>query len=154
MIARGGVILIMINLRGGPLEQFTHANGGCAVRRFLLAGLGLSLVVAGCKPPPIPPNQSLTSAALDYDAALRGQSFVEGSCASCHAVGPTGASPFADATPFRDIVTRYPLSDLEEGFAEGLVTAHPAMPDYVFRASEIDDLIAYLQALKDMEARP
>lgn len=85
---------------------------------------------------------------------LRGQSFVEGSCASCHAVGPTGASPFADATPFRDIVTRYPLSDLEEGFAEGLVTAHPAMPDYVFRASEIDDLIAYLQALKDMEARP
>lgn len=125
------------------------------MRRFLLFLLsGLSIVAAGCRSSPIPPDRPLASVALDQAAALRGQGLVEASCASCHAVGATGASPFSAATPFRDIVRRYPLADLEEGFAEGLVTAHPAMPDYVFRASEIDDLIAYLQALKDHEARP
>lgn len=54
----------------------------------------------------------------------------------------------ADATPLREIVHRYPLDQLEEAFAEGLVTSHPAMPEYIFRASEIDDLIAYLETLK------
>ena len=37
---------------------------------------------------------------------------------------------------------------LADGFAEGLVTSHPAKPDYIFRASEIDDLMAWLEALK------
>ena len=54
----------------------------------------------------------------------------------------------AEATPFREIVHRYPLDQLEEAFAEGLVTGHPAMPPFVFRASEIDDLIAYLETVK------
>jgi len=54
----------------------------------------------------------------------------------------------ADAPPLREIVHRYPLDQLEESFAEGLVTSHPAMPRYSFRASEIDDLIAWLQTLK------
>ncbi len=52
------------------------------------------------------------------------------------------------ATPLREIARRYPLDQLEEAFAEGLVTGHPAMPQYTFRASEIDDLIAYLETLK------
>lgn len=42
---------------------------------------------------------------------------------------------------------RRSLDDLETSFAQGLVTTHPAMPPYVFRASEIDDLIAYLDSL-------
>lgn len=82
-------------------------------------------------------------------AIERGRLLTSGTCASCHATGPVGASPMPDATPFREIVQRYPLDQLEEGFAEGLVTTHPAMPAFVFRASEIDDLIAYLETLKD-----
>ena len=54
----------------------------------------------------------------------------------------------AEATPLREIVHRDPLNQLEEAFAEGLVTSHPAMPGYTFRASEIDDLIAWLETLK------
>lgn len=81
-------------------------------------------------------------------AVERGRLLVAKACASCHATGSSGTSPMPEATPFREIVHRYPLDQLEEGFAEGLVTAHPAMPEFVFRAGEIDDLIAYLETVK------
>lgn len=81
-------------------------------------------------------------------AVERGRQLTDQTCTSCHATGPTGSSPMAAATPFREIVHRYPLDQLEEAFAEGLVTGHPAMPEFVFRAGEIDDLIAYLESLK------
>lgn len=114
----------------------------------------LALACTGCagqQPPsvevaPVPPV--LAASDLMAEAAARGERLVSGSCASCHATGRTGASPMTAATPFREIVHRYPLDQLEEGFAEGLVTAHPAMPAFLFRASEIDDLIAYLETVK------
>ena len=83
------------------------------------------------------------------EAAARGQRLASSACAGCHAVGPTGASPLPAAPPFREIVHRVPLDQLEQRFAEGLVTAHPAMPAFVFRASEIDDLVAWLETLED-----
>ena len=83
------------------------------------------------------------------EAAARGQRLAASACAGCHAVGPTGASPLSAAPPFREIVHRVPLDQLEQRFAEGLVTAHPAMPAFVFRASEIDDLVAWLETLED-----
>jgi mono/diheme cytochrome c family protein len=78
----------------------------------------------------------------------RGRRLTGEACAVCHATTAVGPSPMAAATPFREIVLRYPLDQLEEAFGEGLVTGHPAMPEFVFRASEIDDLIAYLETLK------
>jgi hypothetical protein len=36
---------------------------------------------------------------------------------------------------------------LQEALAEGVVTAHPAMPEFMFEPDEIGDLIAYLDAL-------
>jgi len=88
------------------------------------------------------------TAGLTAEAAERGRLLASSACAVCHAVGPSGDSPRSEATPLRVIAQRQPLDRLEAGFAEGLVTAHPAMPAYVFRASEIDDLIAYLESLK------
>ena len=85
---------------------------------------------------------------LAGEAVERGRLLTSAACASCHATGATGDSPLPDATPLRASAHRYPLNQLEEAFAEGLVTTHPAMPEYVFRASEIDDLIAYLETLK------
>lgn len=82
------------------------------------------------------------------EAVERGRLLTSQSCAGCHATGDTGASPMPAATPLREIARRYPLDQLEEAFAEGLVTGHPAMPPYAFRASEIDDIIAYLESLK------
>ena len=110
-----------------------------------LAAVILVLSSAACAsqelPPPPPPDPPA-------QAAVRGQQFATQACASCHAIGPLGASPMAGAPPFREIVHRYSLDQLEEAFASGLVTGHPAMPAFVFRASEIDDLIAYLETVK------
>lgn len=88
------------------------------------------------------------TAGLTAQATERGRLLASSACAGCHAIGPSGDSPRSEATPLRVIAQRQPLDRLEAGFAEGLVTAHPAMPAYVFRASEIDDLIAYLESLK------
>jgi len=75
-------------------------------------------------------------------------------CASCHAVARTGTSPMETAPPFRDIVRRRSLSELENRFVDGAIADHPSMPDYVFRAREIDDLIAYLESLQAEERTP
>ncbi len=116
----------------------------------LAAALALTCMVSGAAAQePAPKPRAFSAADVDAQAIERGRLLTGQACASCHATGPVGASPMADATPFREIVHRYPLDQLEEGFAEGLVTGHPAMPAFVFRASEIDDLIAYLQTLKD-----
>ena len=122
--------------------------------RRLAAAVTLALACAACasRESPLAPAAAAEPFARGTDstaqAAMRGQQLAARTCANCHAVGPVGASPMAEATPFRVIVHRYPLDQLEEAFAEGLVTGHPAMPPFVFRASEIDDLIAYLETVK------
>jgi cytochrome c len=78
----------------------------------------------------------------------RGRAIVEEKCARCHATGPNGASPLAAAPPFRTLGTRYPLDDLEEALAEGIMTGHPAMPQFSFEPAEISAIIAYLQSLQ------
>ena len=108
----------------------------------------LALSCAACASPEPPSTTALTRPDTVEQAAVRGRQLATGACAGCHAVGAVGDSPMAAATPFREIVHRYPLDQLEEAFDEGLVTSHPAMPAYVFRASEIDDLIAYLETVK------
>lgn len=110
-------------------------------------------VIAGCTASPpgprTPADTGLSATAgLAAEATERGRILASTACADCHATGMTGDSPMSEATPLREIARRQPLDRLEAGFAEGLVTAHPAMPAHVFRASEIDDLIAYLESLK------
>jgi mono/diheme cytochrome c family protein len=70
-------------------------------------------------------------------------------CSRCHVVGRTGASPFGIAPKFRDLHKRYPVENLAEALAEGIVTGHPAMPRFVFSPAEIDALIGYLQSLDE-----
>ncbi|MDY6924172.1 MAG: cytochrome c [Pseudomonadota bacterium] len=114
--------------------------------RLIAAVIALgSAGCAGQEPPPAPASVAPTVTAR---AADRGRLLAAGTCAGCHATGQAGFSPMAAAPPFREIAHRYPLDELETRFAEGLATTHPAMPPFVFRASEIDDLIAYLQTLK------
>ena len=111
------------------------------------AAAAAALVLAACAAPgaapPVAPSSDLAG-----EAAIRGERLAAVTCASCHAIGAVGVSPMPEATPFREIVHRYPLDRLEEAFAEGLVTGHPAMPPFVFRANEIDDLIAYLETVR------
>lgn len=80
----------------------------------------------------------------------RGRLIAEGNCSGCHAVGRTGESPNPKSPPFRTLAQRYPLRDLEEGMAEGLMVGHegPEMPIFEFRPRQIADLMAYLARIQ------
>lgn len=77
-----------------------------------------------------------------------GKALAQEHCASCHAVTETGNSPHEDAPPFREVVTRYPVENLAEAFAEGITVGHQAMPEFVLTPEQIDDLLSYLNSLK------
>jgi cytochrome c len=77
--------------------------------------------------------------------------FVQTHCATCHAIGRTGASPYAPAPPFRTLNERYDVEALAEALAEGIVVGHRGarqMPQFVLTPAEIDDLLAYLVSLE------
>ena len=83
------------------------------------------------------------------DAAVRrGQNFAQANCARCHATGTVGDSPLPKAPPFRTLHQRYPVENLVEALAEGIRTAHPAMPEFELDQRQIDDLIVYLKSLE------
>lgn len=81
-----------------------------------------------------------------------GFAFVDGNCSQCHAVGPAGESPVAGAPPFRDLGEFYPVEALAEALAEGIVTGHPAMPQFVLEPDQIADVIAYLRSIQTAPA--
>lgn len=91
----------------------------------------------------------LATTAWAQDARVeRGRAYAQTYCASCHAIGRTGDSPLRTAPAFRDLHLRYPVQDLAESLAEGIVTAHPAMPAARLDVTQIGDLIAYLESLE------
>ncbi|MEG6509842.1 cytochrome c [Methyloligella sp. 2.7D] len=83
----------------------------------------------------------------DEAAVARGQAFVESHCARCHAIGPEGESPMAEAPPFRTLKQHYPVDSLAEALAEGIVTGHPDMPPFELDPHQINDIILYLDTL-------
>ena len=91
----------------------------------------------------------LTSAPQAQETpARRGLKYAQTNCASCHAIGLVGESPLQIAPPFRALHLRYPVEDLVESLAEGIVTAHPTMPQFQLDVVQIGDFIAYLKSLE------
>lgn len=80
--------------------------------------------------------------------AKAGFTILNEKCSPCHAIGKTGSSPFKAAPPFRTLHTRYPVESLEESLAEGIITGHPAMPEFHFEPDQVGDIIAYLKTLE------
>jgi mono/diheme cytochrome c family protein len=76
-----------------------------------------------------------------------GRQIVESECSSCHAIGASGASPNPKSPPFRDVVKRYPPENLVESLAEGIVTGHNEMPEFMFEPEEIIEIVTYLNSL-------
>ena len=85
--------------------------------------------------------------AAEQDRAPAGLDLAQKYCARCHAVAESGDSPHKDAPPFRLFASKWPLENLEEALAEGIVTGHPDMPAFVFEPDEIDALIEHLHAI-------
>ncbi len=69
-------------------------------------------------------------------------------CADCHAIGPEGDSPHAEAPPFRTLHLRYDVEWLSEALVEGLVSGHPDMPEFEFDPAQAEAIVVYLKSLE------
>lgn len=86
-------------------------------------------------------------AASEEDTVAKGRALIEANCARCHAIGMEDVSHHEQAPPFRVVVTRYPPENLAEALAEGIMSGHPDMPEFVFQPDEIEAILAYLGTL-------
>lgn len=82
-----------------------------------------------------------------YGDVPKGKAFVESNCARCHAIGLNDDSHMPEAPAFRSLHNRYPVDSLAEAFAEGIVTGHPAMPEFELSIDTINDMLAYMKSL-------
>ena len=87
-------------------------------------------------------------AANSADPVVEGRALLERNCSRCHAIDAVGDSPHDQAPPFRTVMKIYPADTLEEALAEGLVTGHPDMPEFVFPPEQVGSIIAYLRTLE------
>jgi cytochrome c553 len=81
-------------------------------------------------------------------AAQRGQTIARANCARCHSIDKITNSPLKIAPPFRTLHARYPVENLQEPLAEGIVTGHQNMPEFRFDPGQVGDFIAFLNTLK------
>ena len=54
-----------------------------------------------------------------------------------------------EAPPFRTLSSKYPVEDIAELLAEGIVSGHPDMPIFVFTPTDVEAIIEYLQSIQD-----
>jgi mono/diheme cytochrome c family protein len=115
---------------------------GAGARHRLIAAVGALMVLGFC----------LSAGAVEKDLTTRGEALVREHCSRCHAVGKEGASPHEEALPFRTLSSKYPVGDLAESLAEGIVAGHPDMPILVFNAPDVEAIITYLESIQDAPA--
>jgi mono/diheme cytochrome c family protein len=105
--------------------------------RFMVVRLFAAAALAAVA---VPPSYAQTD--------KQGITLLTRDCSRCHAVGLSGASPRADAPPFRTLGTRYPIESLEEALGEGIMSGHPDMPEFRYDADEVGAIIDYLNAIQ------
>ncbi|MEZ5825818.1 MAG: cytochrome c [Geminicoccaceae bacterium] len=71
----------------------------------------------------------------------------QANCSMCHATGSDDPSPLPIAPEFRTFRDRWPVEVLAESLAEGIVTGHGGMPEFIFEPEQIDAFLAYLDSL-------
>jgi mono/diheme cytochrome c family protein len=97
---------------------------------------------------------AMPAGAAQKDLTDKGKVLVEQNCARCHAIGKEGASTHPEAPPFRTLSSRYPIEDLAESLAEGIVSGHPDMPIFVFSPHDVEAIIDYLQSIQEQPSPP
>lgn len=107
------------------------------VRSLSIAGLAcLSLCFA------------LPAEAAEKTLIDKGEVLVSKNCSPCHAIGKEGDSPHKEAPPFRTLSTKYPIDNLAESLAEGIVSGHPDMPIFVFSPHDVEAIIQYMKSIQ------
>ena len=99
----------------------------------LIIGLGMAAVQPGL--------------AAENELSVKGEALAKEQCGQCHATGATGESPHKEAPPFRTFASKWPLENLEESLAEGIVTGHPDMPAITLEPDQITVLIEHLHTI-------
>ena len=122
-----------------PVSAFAYITCRVVAIAFIANAVAIVLAVA--------PLQAKGEEVLS-PAAQRGLVIVRTNCSRCHAIGKVGDSPLPIAPPFRTLHERYPVDDLQEPLAEGIVTGHPTMPEFRFDPGQVGDIIAYLKSLE------
>src|SRR5512132_2510180 len=89
------------------------------------------------------------AAAAEKASVSRGELLLRKNCSRCHAIGKEGNSPHPEAPPFRTLSSRYPIEDLSESLAEGIVSGHPDMPIFVFDPADVEAIVDYLKSIQD-----
>ncbi len=81
------------------------------------------------------------------DLREQGRALAQQECARCHAIGESGESTHREAPPFRKIGEKYPVENLEEALAEGIMVGHPDMPEFELSSDQITALLAHIEAV-------
>lgn len=111
---------------------------------------------------PMPEFQFKPEAATALISYLRsiqtrdsGQALVEQRCARCHAVGPTGVSPYPGAQPFRNLGRRWWRSQLADALRTGIIVEHDKAdvrpPPMKLSDPEIEVFLNYLDSIATPE---
>jgi mono/diheme cytochrome c family protein len=56
--------------------------------------------------------------------------------------------PACDRAAVSHPALKYPVEDLQESLAEGIMTGHPTMPEFRLEPDQINDVISYLKTLE------
>lgn len=88
----------------------------------------------------------LSVAPVLADDISAGKALAELNCHRCHALGDAGESPFKEAPPFRTLHEYFEEGELEQAFNEGMVVAHPAMPQWVMTSDQARQLAAFIMS--------
>ena len=118
-----------------PSRSFAEA-GLSAVRLRIAASIAFLVVSA------------VSANAAEKTLIDKGEVLVRENCSRCHAIGKEGDSPHKEAPPFRTLAKNYPIEDLAESLAEGIVSGHPDMPIFVFGPHDVEAIIEYLQSIQ------
>jgi cytochrome c len=110
--------------------------------RYAVMAIGTVIVFLSAAP------QAVRSEEGFSPAEQRGLVFVRTNCSRCHSVDKVSRSPLPMAPPFRTLHERYPVENLEEPLAEGIITGHPSMPEFRLDPGQITDVISYLKTLE------
>ena len=118
------------------------AGGMQQIMRSLFAALPFVLALL------LPVSQAKAQTQMSPEVQ-RGVAFARLHCARCHSIDKVSPCPLPVAPPFRTLHNRYPVENLQEALAEGIVTGHPSMPQFQLPPDRIGDLIAFLKTLEE-----
>ena len=86
-----------------------------------------------------------------HAAEIDGKTLLEANCGRCHSLEARGESPLPQAPPLREIYLKYPIDQLEEGFAEGMGSRHRDMPQIQFSDDQVAAILNYLGSITGVD---